>query len=137
MTSFCTDLDADGIYDRQDIERLLGYMFHGGSWADELAADSDMPKAWSNPALGGTILAEMVDIKRTWRACLPFLSNPAALYMRFAEGLTEKEIARAQGARSAVVAEDLIGDVAILRYGANHGLRDPFDGVLAFVVNAA
>jgi len=79
-----------GIYTRQDVERLLGYFFHGGKrWQRPDAPESDMPKAASNPARRGSEMAEMVDITRAWWACVEGfdLLDPVLLWGRYADDL--------------------------------------------------
>ena len=113
-------------YELVDVERMLGYLFHGGEqWTREDAPDADMPKSKGNPAQQGTHMAAMVDMRRAVEALVRGgqLRNPEALWLYYAEGFTQNEIAHQQGVTRQSVQEALDVDVMAVRDAMLEGLR--------------
>ena len=113
-------------YELVDVERMLGYLFHGGEqWTREDAPDADMPKSKGNPARQGTHMAAMVDMRRAVEALVRGgrLRNPEALWLYYAEGFTQKEIGRRQGVAQQRVQEALDADAMAVRDAMLEGLR--------------
>ena len=113
-------------YELEDVKIMLGYLFHGGqAWAREDAPDADMPKAKGNPARQNTHVAAMIDMRRavSYLAGQDLLRNEAALWWYYAEGFTQKAIARRQGITQQSVQEALDADTMAVRDAMNKGLR--------------
>lgn len=109
-------------YEKDDVERLLSYMFNGGvAWRPEDVPDPDMPKAKANPALGGTSMAEKIDMERTWKWLRPKLRNPEILFYHFGDGKPVTAIAAFVGMAHQSVSESISYDVERLRNAMNTG----------------
>ena len=112
------------LYELTDVERMLGYYFHGGGqWSREDSPDDDMPKAKGNPARQNTHLAAMVDMDRAYRAMRGQLRNPWALWLYHAEGKTPQEIGRQLGISRQGIQQALDADAMALRDAMNEGRR--------------
>lgn len=112
-------------YTEEDVKRLLGYLLNGGRWRRPDAPDDDMPRAKGSPACQGTELAEAVDIRRAWFACLEdeSLSDPVALYGAFGEDMPVAAVAEVLGVPSSTCDLRIYRDISRLTEAINRGAR--------------
>lgn len=111
-------------YEREDVGVMLSVMFNGGKpWRDSLAPDDDMPQGWKNPKKGSSFGATKVDVERAWNACLPYLKDPRALWLKFGRDLEAHEVAESLRLTTPEVEESLYQDVGLLRDAASAGYR--------------
>lgn len=123
MTSLTTK-KKPGEYDREDIERVLAFLFNGGiPWKPETAAESDMPRAATNPAHGNSVAAELVDVKRAWWGIYDSLHSREALWYHYGCGMTAEEISKAMSIPRRIIGDALVHDVGLLRDAATQGVR--------------
>ena len=113
-------------YEKEDVERLLAYFLHGLlRWQRPDSPDADMPKSKGNPAHQGTEMAEAIDIKRAWWACIQedsFL-DPVLLWGRYGEDLPVPAMASALNENLATCEYRIYRDVEHLTVAINEGRR--------------
>ena len=111
-------------YEREDIGVMLSVIFNGGKpWRNALAPDDDMPRGRKNPKKGSSFGACKVDVERAWDACLPYLRDPRALWLRFGRDLEAWEVAESLRLTSVQVEESIYRDVGLIRDAASAGHR--------------
>lgn len=112
-------------YTEEDVKRLLSYLLIGGRWRRPDAPDDDMPRAKGNPARQGTDMAEAIDVRRAWFACVEDdrLLDPVALYGVFAEDMPIPAVAEVLGISRQLCEYRIYRDIARLTEAINRGDR--------------
>ena len=113
------------IYTEEDVKRLLGYLLNGGRWRRPDAPDDDMPRAKGDPAHQGTDMAEIIDIRRAWFACIEddAFDDPVALYGVFGEDMPVLAVSAARGVPNSTCELRIYRDIQRLTEAINRGDR--------------
>ena len=120
-------------YDFDEVELMLSVLFNGGKpWKAETAPDQDMPRSKANPKKGSPFLASKIDVERAWFAVLPELRNPQALWLYYAQGMTNSTAGKALGISGGTVEASRVHDVMKIRDAATQGLRPMGMAALAY-----
>lgn len=101
-------------YQRDEVELLLTAYFNEGVLDREESVEPGMPKAASNPARQGTVMASMIDIERGLARSGLTNTARAAIYLHYGRGWTKKDSAEFLGKAPSTISEAIDRGVSVI-----------------------